>query len=590
MRRSIRTRLTAVLIGLSIGPLLVVGILLAWLNFGGQQAQALNLQSELSRRVSAQVSSYFTELEDQLYIVSKVERLQSLDRTQQENTLAILLDHENNYVELVLLDGQGQEQARVSQRSLTLTTLVDRSTSDEFVVPKTTGQTYFGSVRFDDTTGEPLMYVAVPLLDVRSGQAQGVLVADVPIKTIWDLLAEIRVSPGQSVYIVDADGRVVAHPDDSVVLRGSTFEVPAQDGVHAGLDGQRAVLAVTRLQFGGQALSVVVEQEWSQALALAINTIYIFSTIVAVMLIIASVAGFVLVAQIVRPLQGLASAAQAISAGDLSARVKVTGGDEAGQTGQAFNLMAQEMQASRASLEQRVADRTRALALSAELSRRLSTILDRDQLVREVVEQLRLTFNYYHVHMYMWDAGQKNLVMVGGTGDAGRILLERHHQIHAGRGLVGRAADTNLPVLVPDVSKDTKWLPNPLLPDTKAEVAVPIASGTTVLGVLDVQHNVVSGLRQEDADLIQSIANQVAIALRNVQAYEDAQQQAGRGALINTINQRIQSTTDVESALQIAAREVGRALGTRRVSVRLKTPGNGRDNDRSRSTSSESAR
>jgi GAF domain-containing protein len=93
-----------------------------------------------------------------------------------------------------------------------------------------------------------------------------------------------------------------------------------------------------------------------------------------------------------------------------------------------------------------------------------------------------------------------------------------------------------------------------------------------------VQHNVVGGLKQEDADLLQSIANQVAIAVRNAQSFAQAQQQAERESLVNAISQKIQSATTVDHALQIAVRELGRALGARRTSVQVSSaarPGNG---------------
>lgn len=223
------------------------------------------------------------------------------------------------------------------------------------------------------------------------------------------------------------------------------------------------------------------------------------------------------------PIVTLTEVARQVADGNLSARANVTTHDEIGTLAGAFNQMAAQLHNMVTGLEQRVSDRTKALATSAEVSCRLSTILEQDTLVKEVVEELQRAFNYYHVHIYLFDADNSHLLMAGGTGDAGKVMLASGHKIVRGRGLVGRADETGMPVLVTDVSSAEGWLPNPLLPETKAELAVPIVIGDQVLGVLDVQQNQVEGLKQEDADLLQSIANQVAVALQNARAYANAQ-------------------------------------------------------------------
>jgi sigma-B regulation protein RsbU (phosphoserine phosphatase) len=148
-------------------------------------------------------------------------------------------------------------------------------------------------------------------------------------------------------------------------------------------------------------------------------------------------------------------------------------------------------------------------------------------------------------------------------------MLAEEHTLPVGTGLVGRAAEINRVILVSDITQDESWLSNPLLPETQSETAVPIAIGANVLGVLDVQHNILNGLQKEDADLLQSVANQIAVALRNARLYQQTQQQARNEALLRNINQKISSTTDMETAMKVAIRELGDALGTPQTIVRL---------------------
>lgn len=188
----------------------------------------------------------------------------------------------------------------------------------------------------------------------------------------------------------------------------------------------------------------------------------------------------------------------------------------------AFELRQEQLR----TLERAVAERTKALAVSAEVSRKLSAVTDERTLVTEVVEQLKSAFDYYHAHIYLLEADGETLRMAGGTGQVGKILLERGHSLPIGKGLVGRAAQTRQPVLVLETRADPNWLPNPLLPETQAEVAVPILSGGQVLGVLDVQNNLVNSLGDQDVQVIRAIADQVAIVLQNVRATAQSREAA----------------------------------------------------------------
>ena len=261
-----------------------------------------------------------------------------------------------------------------------------------------------------------------------------------------------------------------------------------------------------------------------------VTTIYIYLSI-AIMLFVVGSISLITYFNIVRPINVLTQSAEEIAKGNYQHQTHIESKDEFEQLGNAFNGMTSQLREFIATLEQRVADRTRALVTSTEVSRRLSTILDEQELVKAVVTELQQAFNYYHVHIYLFNQTGNTLVIAGGTGDAGAQMLVQGHTIAVGRGLVGSAAETNMAIHVPDVSQSESWVANPLLPDTRSEVALPIAVGSRVLGVLDVQHNVRDGLQESDQNLLQSIANQVAIALQNARQVGQTEASRERYAL-----------------------------------------------------------
>jgi len=588
---NIRARLTASFLGLVIVPILVSSGISAYvIRQNAQDTAYLDLESAAALK-ERDIKTWVETMRDTLSIVFTRQQERTIAQTLLDSPEQGALDDETGtfaeitedlnvvlaktdiFTELFVLDQGGQvvlstEDAQVGKIYKT----------EPFFQIGLEGY-YVQAPVYSQSLDAITIFIAKPIVD-QFGHAAGVLAGRANLSQLEEImLADIGTGQTSETYLVRANHAVMTplkfegYPVNETYIRtqGANAAIETlQDGtgVYTDYRGEDVFGAYRWLPELDVALLAEVDQD--EALQASSTSILISLGVAVAASVLAIVVALFVTRTIANPIAELATAAQDFAGGRLEQTVEIERRDEIGTLATAFNSMVIQLRELIGTLEQRVAERTQALETSTEVGRRLSTILDQDELVREVVEQVQGAFDYYHAHIYLFDDEKETLLMAGGTGEAGEILLERGHSVERGQGLVGRAADTNLVVLVSDVYDDENWLPNPLLPETKSEVAVPIAIGSEVLGVLDVQDDEAGRLDQADADLLRSIANQVATALQNARAYQRAQEQAAREAKLGDVRQRIQSTIKVEDALMVAARELGRVLGTE-TSVKLRS-------------------
>lgn len=399
--------------------------------------------------------------------------------------------------------------------------------------------TFIQSPYYDINTGALTTILTHPIIDEQTGELTAVMAGRLDLSRIDGIMLELSgLGETGETYLVSPESNYFLTPsrfEDDGYIQARAYHSVGIDNAIEGINGlgqyddyrDPAVPVFGAYRWlPGLDVALLAEVDVAEALASTIALRNFSIVLIAVAGLIAGGLGLFVAQRIANPVSELTETAVEISNGNLEQQALIKSRDEIGVLASAFNSMTAQLRHSISFLEERVASRTRSLEISTEVSRQLSTILDVDELLFEVVNQIRDSFNYYHAQVYIYDPQKMDLIMRRGTGEAGQQMLESGHKLRNNEGLVGRAAANNQVVLITDVMQDDSWLANKLLPDTKSEAAIPIAIGDEVYGVLDVQHNEIGGLNEESVALLQSIANQVAIALQNARVFAQINQQA----------------------------------------------------------------
>jgi nitrate/nitrite-specific signal transduction histidine kinase len=382
--------------------------------------------------------------------------------------------------------------------------------------------------------------VAVPVTDSQ-GMLLGVLAGRSKLEPLTTILSEhTGLGVSGKAYLVDQDFNVLTAngPDanTSAIAAGTASPVRTagasavtqtkSNGVDTYDDSSgRRVIGVYRW-LSAVETGLLVEQDEAEALQSITTTLGVNFGIIVLSVLLAVGASWMITRTIASPLVDLVNTAKQIAAGDLDRAVRIGRPDEISALAEAFNSMTTQLRDSISSLEQRVRDRTEALRqravqleTSAKVSREITSILEIDDLLSRVVELIRDAFGYYHVNIYLVNDESNQLVLRASNGET---VPEMTSLDIDSPSLNSEAARSNQAILLNDVTQDPRYLADPRLPDTRSELVVPMRMGGRVIGTVDVNSNSRDSFTSEDVLVLQSLADQIAIAIENARLYEQS--------------------------------------------------------------------
>lgn len=207
---------------------------------------------------------------------------------------------------------------------------------------------------------------------------------------------------------------------------------------------------------------------------------------------------------------------------------------------------------------------------AAEIARDISGSLNLDELLIKAVNFIRERFDFYHASIFLHDIPGEFAIIREATGEAGIQMKRAGYKIGVGsKSIVGFVSGRGEQLVVNDTAKDATYYPNPLLPDTHAEAAIPLKVGERILGVLDIQSTKSYSFSEDNLRSLQILADQLAIAVVNTELFAETQEHLSQHRLLHHITTTAASGTTLEEALESAVKGLQVTLGGDRVTILL---------------------
>src|SRR6266481_4028745 len=544
-RRRLFTKYVALFVAVVCIALVSNGVFDVFFYYQEHKASLIRIQREQAEAAAAKIGQFIKEIESQLGWTTQLPW--SAGSIEQRRFDALrLLRQVPAITELAQLDATGKERLRVSRLAMDVVASGADLSNDPKFAEAVARKVYYGPVYFRRES-EPYMTLAI----AGTRRDAGVSVAEVNLKLIWDVVSQIKVGERGHAYVVGSQGRLIAHPDISLVLRNTDMSKQVQAAMSGATDTEDALQGALNIQ-GQEVLTAsapISPLRWTMFVELPVKEAYasLYQALqrLAVVLLMASVfavlAGIFLARRMVGPIQALRAGAERIGGGDFAQRISIKTGDELEGLADQFNDMGARLQESYADLENKVEQRTAELSESLEQQTATSEVL---QVISSTPGELEPVFQTMLVsamrlceatHGVIWLREGDGFRSAALHGPFPEIYIEQWRSGTLARpgpdAPISRAAQSGKAVQVTDLSQTAAYRSGDPLPVAAVEVAgirtvlsVPIFKDDRCLGVIALSRREVRLFGDKQVDLVANFAKQAVIALENARLLKELHQ------------------------------------------------------------------
>jgi two-component system, NtrC family, sensor kinase len=573
--------------------LLTNGIFEVFFYYREHKASLIRIQHEQAEAAAAKIGQFIKEIESQLGWTTQLPWSASALENRRFDAER-LLKQVPAITELAQVDSTGKERLRVSRLAMNvLDSGLDLSKDPKFT-EAVARKVYYGPVYFRRES-EP--YMTLSLAGTRKDA--GVSIAEVNLKLIWDVVSQIKVGERGHAYVVGAQGRLIAHPDISLVLRNTDMSKLQQvQAAQAGNAGAGADPLQGALNIQGQqvltASAPIAPLGWTMFVELPVEEAYasLYAALqrLAIVLLGASIfavlAGVFLARRMVGPIQALRAGAERIGGGDFAQRISIKTGDELEGLADQFNDMGARLQESYADLENKVEQRTAELSESLQQQTATADVL---RVISSSSGDLQPVFKSMLSNaLRICEAKFGNLLLFDGEGFTAAELHNApaaYAQIYANGPVVpgpntglGRIIATKQLVHIADIMAETGRVEHDPLRIATAQIlqartllAVPMLKEKQLVGAIVIYRQEVRPFTEKQIELVASFANQAVIAIENTRLLkelrqrtddltESLEQQTATAEILSSISG---SMTDTKPVFDAIVRNLLRLFGTR---------------------------